>query len=401
MSLPLRNLRSWLSCGVILASAGLTARAEEPSKEGVEFFEKNVRPLLVEQCYECHDGSKGMPVKSGLRLDLREGVLRGGNSGTPAIVPGDAERSRLIRAVRRIDPDLKMPPKHALSEPQVATLVNWVNLGAPDPRTSAASFASTPVKKASELWAFHKPVKPPLPEVKQADWVRTPVDRFILSELEKHNLKASPEADRRTLIRRATYDLLGLPPTAEEVDAFVADPSPDAYDKLIDRLLASPHYGERWGRYWLDLARYSDTKGYAYDREERRFVHAHAYRDWVIRAFNEDMPYDRFLLLQIAADQVGPADGARRPDDLAASGFLTVGRRFLGVVHDVIDDRIDTLMRTTQAMTVACARCHDHKFDPIPTADYYSLYGVFAGSTERFARLETAPAKTPAQLEYE
>jgi hypothetical protein len=267
-------------------------------------------------------------------------------------------------------------------------------------RTVSAPAALIP-KPTRDFWSFKKPVESALPDVKDPAWVRTRMDRFILAKLEEKGLAPSPEADRRTLIRRASFDLLGLPPTAQEVEAFVADRSPGAYEKLIDRLLASPRYGERWGRYWLDLARYSDTKGYAYAREERQFFHAHNYRDWVIAAFNEDMPYDRFLRLQIAGDQIGPADGARLPDDLAAMGFLTVGRRFLGVVPDIVDDRIDVTMRTTMGLTVGCARCHDHKFDPIPTADYYSLYGVFAGSTERTVCLKTDPERTEAYVKYE
>jgi hypothetical protein len=209
--------------------------------------------------------------------------------------------------------------------------------------------------------------------------VRTPVDRFVLAELEARGLEPVGEADRRTWIRRATFDLHGLPPTAEEVRAFDEDGSEDAFERVVDRLLASPRYGERWGRHWLDVARYADTKGYVYDdREESRYVHSHVYRDWVIRALNEDMPYDRFLELQVAADQV-----VGKGRDLAAMGFLTLGRRFLGVSHDIIDDRIDVVTRGMLGLTVACARCHDHKFDPIPTEDYYSLYGVFDSSTER------------------
>ncbi len=224
------------------------------------------------------------------------------------------------------------------------------------------------IAASAEHWAF-QPLKP----VKAAG-----VDEFIHHKLREQGLKPSPRADARTLIRRASLDLTGLPPSPEETEAFVRDASPDAYPRLIERLLASPHYGEQWARHWLDVARYSDTKGYVYAREEKNWVHATPYRDWVVRSLNADMSYDRFLLLQLAADQVVPP----RSPDLAAMGFLTLGRRFLGVSHDIIDDRIDVVMRGTQALTVACARCHDHKFDPIPTRDYYSLYGIFQSSAE-------------------
>ena len=204
------------------------------------------------------------------------------------------------------------------------------------------------------------------------------IDEFISAKLREQGLSPSLRADRRTLIRRATFDLTGLPPSSAEVEAFVKDQSPDAYARMIERLLASPHYGEQWARHWLDVARYSDTKGYVYAREEKRWVHAWVYRDWVVRALNEDMPYDRFVRLQIAADQMVPAGSP----DLAAMGYLTIGRRFLGVMHDIIDDRIDVVTRGMLGLTVACARCHDHKYDPIPTKDYYSLYGVFRSSAE-------------------
>ncbi len=225
-----------------------------------------------------------------------------------------------------------------------------------------------------------------MPSIKSGDWVRTPVDAFILAGLEAAGLSPSPEADRRTLIRRATFDLTGLPPTPGEVDAFVHDQRPDAYDRLIDRLLASPRYGERWGRHWLDVARYADTKGYVFN-QERRYPYSYTYRDYVIRAFNEDKPYDRFVIEQIAADRLGLKDDDA-PGDLAALGFLTVGRRYLNNNEDIIDDRIDVVTRGLLGLTVACARCHDHKFDPIPTDDYYSLFGIFASSVE--------PADPPA-----
>ena len=400
------------SLALRLTSAA-AAKPAPPSAEGVEFFERQVRPVLVEQCYKCH-GPDGK-AKGGLRLDTRDGVLRGGDSG-PAVVPGDAKGSRLVESVRYGNPDLQMPPKHRLPAAQVADLARWVEMGAPDPRAGDPAAPPPPARPAAEHWSFRRPTAAAEPAVRDAAWPRNGVDRFVLTALEARGLKPSPEADPRTLARRVTFDLTGLPPTPAEVDAFAADPSADAYDRLVDRLLASPRYGERWGRYWLDLARYSDTKGYVYAREERQFVHAHAYRDWVIAALNRDLPYDRFLALQIAGDQMAGQPGAVAgepgttagasaatdvaPSDLAAMGFLTVGRRFLGVTHDIIDDRIDVLSRTTQGLTVACARCHDHKFDPIPTADYYSLYGVFAASTERLLPLGKAPADSEAGRAY-
>ena len=365
-----------------LVSFALPLRAAGLRADGVEFFEARIRPVLVERCYKCHS-AEAEKLKGSLRLDSREGVLKGGESGKPAVVPRDVEKSRLIEAIRYRNDELQMPPTKAggkLREDQIADFVAWVEAGAPDPRT--ANPADRPASVAARShWAFKPPRTPAVPTVKETRWPKTSVDFFILSKLETKGLQPSPPADKRTLIRRASFDLTGLPPRPEEVDAFLADKSGDAFARVVDGLLSSPRYGERWGRYWLDVARYSDTKGYVYtDREEGRFVQSHAYRDWVIAAFNGDMPYDRFLRLQIAADRIAPAGD---PSDLAAAGFLTLGRRFLGVVHDIIDDRIDVVMRGTQGLTVGCARCHDHKFDPIPTRDYYSLYGVFNGSTER------------------
>jgi len=244
--------------------------------------------------------------------------------------------------------------------------------------TSAVSAATEPPPDARQHWAFHAPREGTPPKVKNSRWAKTDIDRFILARLEAAGIAPARPADPRTLLRRMSFDITGLPPTNEEIEEFTraARKNRDAaIDQIISRLLASPRYGERWGRHWLDVARFSDTKGYVYAREERRFVHASAYRDWVIRAFNDDLPYDRFLLLQIAADQLVPADSP----DLAAMGFITGGRRFIGVTHDIIDDRIDTVTRGALALTVACARCHDHKYDPISTGEYYSLYGVFHG----------------------
>ncbi len=356
-------------CGAAVAAA--------PDAAGIEFFEKHVRPVFVEHCYKCHS-AEAEKVKGAFLLDTREGLLKGGDTG-PAIVPGDVEKSLLIKAVRYANEDLQMPPAKAggkLSAAQIADLVAWVKMGAPDPRSQKSEVRGQ--KSADMHWAFKRVTEPAVPVVKGKALVRTPVDNFILAKLEEKKLTLSPPADKRTLIRRATFDLTGLPPTPAEVEAFVADKSPEAFAKVVDRLLASPRYGERWGRYWLDIARYADTKGYVFE-EERRYPYSYTYRDWVIRALNEDLPYDQFVTQQIAADLL-PLGEDKRP--LAALGFLTLGRRFLNNPPDIIDDRIDVVTRGTMGLTVTCARCHDHKFDPIPTKDYYSLYGVFASCNE-------------------
>jgi hypothetical protein len=345
---------------------------------GVEFFEQKVRPVLVDTCYKCHSASADK-VKGGLLLDTRDGLLKGGDSGA-AIAPGDPEKSLLIKAVRYTDENLQMPPKNKkLSAEQISALEQWVKMGAPDPRTNASVFAATwSVDQAKKHWAFQPVRSPEPPKVKETKWIGSPIDNFVLAKLKAKGLTPSSRADKRTLIRRATYDLTGLPPTAEEVEAFVADKSPDPFAKVIDRLLASPRYGERWARYWLDIARYADTKGYVFE-EERRYPFAYTYRDYVIRSFNEDLPFDQFVVQQLAADQLDLGED-KRP--LAALGFLTLGRRFLNNQPDIIDDRIDTMSRGLMGLTVSCARCHDHKFDPVTTKDYYSLYGVFASSEE-------------------
>jgi hypothetical protein len=377
-------------CLLIALGCGPLLRAEE----GGEFFEKRIRPVLVAECYKCHS-AQSEKLKGGLRLDTREGARKGGESGKPAVVPGDEAASSLLEAIRYENADLQMPPKKQLGRGVVEDFAAWIRMGAPDPRSEAVA---TPAVDPLKHWAFQPVRAVDLPRVKDTAWCATPIDAFVLSKLQAAGLKPATAADRRTLIRRAYYDLWGLPPSFEEVEAFEKDDSADAFEKVVDRLLASPRYGERWGRYWLDLARYADTKGYVYgDREEVRFVHSHNYRDWVIRALNGDMPYDRFVKLQIAADQM---DTSR--EDLAAMGFLTLGRRFLGVMEDIVDDRIDVVTRTTQGLSVGCARCHDHKFDPIPTADYYSLFGVFAGSSERTVPLVgTAAEKSTEYAAYE
>jgi mono/diheme cytochrome c family protein len=342
--------------------------------EETEFFEKRVRPVLAEQCYSCHGEKK---TKADLRLDSRAAILKGSDLG-PVVVAGKPEESSLIKSIRH-EGDSKMPEKaDKLPDEQIAALAEWVKIGMPWPENDRPATAGAE-EAAKSHWSWQTLRKPAVPEVKdQSGWSKSELDRFVLTKLEEKGIAPSPLAPKRTLIRRATFDLTGLPPTAEEIDAFEKDNSPDAFAQLVDRLLASPRYGERWGRYWLDVARYADTKGYVF-QEERRYAFSYTYRDWVIRAFNEDLPYDQFVIQQLAGDQVATAED---PRPMAALGFLTLGRRFLNSQPDIIDDRIDVASRGLMGLTVACARCHDHKFDPISQKDYYALYGVFASSKE-------------------
>jgi hypothetical protein len=405
--------RSALTLGIIgLLHLCATAPGAEaaPDAAGVEFFEAKVRPVLVEQCYKCHSASAGK-TKGGLRLDTWEGMAKGGKSGVAGVVAGKPDLSGLINAVRYGEDGAQMPPDGKLSAEKIGVLEAWVKMGAPYPKNApgiaaapAGAAAGHPVAMTVDegrgFWSFRRPVEQKVPEAAGVlgAWGKNEIDRFVLAKLAEKGLAPSPEADKRTLIRRATFDLTGLPATADEVEAFVSDASPDAYEKLIDRLLASPRYGERWGRHWLDVARYADTKGYVFE-EERRYAFSYTYRDWVVRAFNEDLPYDQFLVQQIAADRL-ELKADKRP--LAALGFLTLGRRFINNQQDIIDDRIDVVTRGTMGLTVSCARCHDHKYDPIPTADYYSLYGVFASSVEpKELPLLGVDEKTPDREAFE
>jgi len=392
-----------IQLALLAATIALPARAAD-SAAGHDFFENKIRPLLIEHCLKCHDGTATDKPKGGLALDTRAGWEKGGENG-PAIIPGQPDKSLFIRSIRYTDKELQMPPKgKQLTAQQIALFEEWVRLGAPDPRTGKPS--GPPLSDPNVVknhWAFQpvrQPKVPALPREVISKGIisnrpgkpkaalstqslitnySSPIDAFVLAKLAPKHWPLSPPADKRTLIRRACFDLHGLPPSMAEVEAFVADKSPDAFAKLVDRLLASPRYGERWGRHWLDVARYADTKGYLAGDEQRRFAFSYTYRDYVIRSFNEDTPYDRFLTEQIAADQLQLGEDKRA---LAGLGFLTLGRRFLNNVHDIIDDRIDVVTRGTMALTVQCGRCHDHKYDPVSTAEYYSLYGVFASSQE-------------------
>jgi hypothetical protein len=373
-------LRQVAQCwGFLCLCMAAVASAQTPTPEQLSFFESKVRPVLVERCYSCHSSKAKTPF-AGLKLDSREGHLRGGDRG-PSVIPGKPEDSLLIQAVRH--KVVQMPPGAKLPDEQVQALEQWVRMGAPWPEERSSmvpSGAAGPDTRASH-WAWQ-----PLRLRRHL-----PVDQFIEQQLSAKGLALSPPADRRTLIRRLSYDLTGLPPTFEDTVAFVADPSPQATEKLVDRLIASPQFGERWARYWLDLARYSDA-GF----NNVRFPYAFTYRDWVIQAFNTDMPYDQFVRRQLAADRLNDQK------HLPALGLLSLGYNppRATLIPDKVDDRIDVVSRTFLALTVSCARCHDHKYDPIPTKDYYSLYGVFVNSFEPEVPAVVDSAATPLDAFY-
>jgi hypothetical protein len=361
-----------------------TLPAAEPTADAIAFFEKDVRPLLVQKCQKCHGPQK---QESGLRLDSQAALLKGGERG-PAVIPGKAEQSLLIVAIRQHG-DLKMPPGGKLSDAKIATLTRWVAEGAAWPNEKGAlGTRSGPITEQERRhWAFQPIADPPVPKVHDGAWPLTDVDRFILAHLEAQGLKPVPSADKRTLIRRVTFDLTGLPPTPEEIHAFLADNAPGAFERVVDRLLASKHYGERWGRHWLDVARYADTAGDGADYPVRE---AYKYRNWVIDAFNADKPYDDFLREQIAGDilaKQGPPElyAAR----VTATGFLAIGKRYgydvnADFQHLDFADVIESVGRSLLGLSLGCARCHDHKYDPVNMGDYYALYGILQSTTWPF-----------------
>ncbi len=358
--------------------------------EDFEFFEKHVRPVLVKRCYGCH-GANSKPIHGGLTVDTKEGLLRGGKSGVPAIVPGD-EKSLLIRAVQGRAADLKMPPGKPIPEEKINALVEWVKSGAPDPRNGSApalpAVSSYDWEKAKQHWAFQpvRDTKPPA--AASSEWNGNGVDRFIKAKLDEKALKPQPRASKQALIRRVTYSLTGLPPTPSEVKAFLADTAPNAFERVVDRLLASRQYGEHWGRHWLDLVRYADTAG---DASDFPIPEMYRYRNYVIRSFNSDKPYGEFLSEQIAGDVLPAKDEEDRRDKIVATSYLAASRRFgqtMGEFHLTIDDTLDNLGKAALGLTAGCARCHDHKFDPIPTRDYYAMAGIFQSSRYAHAGLE-------------
>ena len=428
-----------------LAAPAQSAQSAQPDPgadaEGLALFEKKVRPVLASSCYKCHSASSEK-LKGGLKVDSREALLQGGDGG-PAIVPGKPDESPLIHAVRYDHDDLQMPPKQKLHEAAVADLVKWVEMGAPWPTAgqssgpssspagttgAAVGGAAAPARPVSqqamyeklrrEHWAWQpvRPVEPPT--VKNGAWPMDDVDRFVLAKLEAAGLTPVGPADRAAVIRRVTFDLTGLPPTPQEVEAFRNDNSARAFEKVVDRLLASPQFGERWGRHWLDVARYGESTG---STRNYPYPHAWRYRDYVIDSFNADKPYDRFITEQVAGDLLPFSTPAQRNEQLVATGLLAMGIKDLNerdavkFTMDNVDEQIDVVGRAVLATTISCARCHDHKFDPIPTDDYYALAGIFrstqilSGFTNRrggankyaldtrlLARLESPESEDPA-----
>ena len=355
--------------------------ADDSDKAGHAFFEKKIRPVLVRYCYECHGEEK---QESDLRLDNYKDLMRGGATG-PAVVANNLDESLIIHVLKYEDEELQMPPEQKLSDEIIDDFVKWIEMGVPHP--DAASVKIEPRKDSvnweteREFWSFQPVSNPPIPTSNNTNWATQSLDHFILAGLEKQGLTPAPQADRTTLIRRATFALTGLPPTPEQIDTFLKDRSNNAYEKLIERLLESPAYGERWGRFWLDVVRYADSNGL-----DENIAHGNAwrYRDYVIKAFNDDMPYDQFITEQIAGDLLeNSSDKQTINRRLVATGFLVLGPKVLAegdeerLAMDIIDEQLDTIGRALMGMTIGCARCHDHKFDPISTEDYYALASIF------------------------
>jgi cytochrome c553 len=373
---------AWLA----LVAVAPPARGQtDPSEAAIDFFEKKVRPILVNHCSNCHSAETN--AKGGLRVDDRNGLLTGGNGG-PAVVPGEPARSQMLARVKHKDPKKRMPQEdRPLTEAEVADLTTWIREGAAWPPVHVPASLGKPKpayeKLKKEHWAWQPLTDPKVPAVRDTAWPRDDVDRFLLAGLEAKQLAPVADADRLALLRRVTFDLIGLPPAPAAIDAFLADPSADAFAKVVDRLLGAPQFGERWGRHWLDVARYGESTG---PSRNIPYPHAWKYRDYVIAAMNADIPFDRFLQEQIAGDLVSANSRSERDRLLTATGFLALGvkdvnQRFkVRFIMDNVDEQIDAITRSVLALTVSCARCHDHKFDPIPTTDYYALAGIFTST---------------------
>jgi hypothetical protein len=389
---PSKNAMRLIAFALLLTSAAATY-AQTPDAKGIEFFEQKIRPVLVEHCYRCHseDAAKNKKLKAGLFVDSRAGLLKGGEEG-PSVVPGKPKEGLLMNALRH--EKLQMPPANKLSAEIIADFEKWIAMGAPDPRDGAVKSAKREidVEEGRKFWSFQPLAKTAPPTVMNSEWARTPIDRFILAKLEAKDLRPNAMASREKLLRRAYFDLIGLPPTPEERESFLNDASPDAYSKLIQRLLQSPQYGERWARHWLDVVRYAESGGYEFDGDRPGAFH---YRDWVIRALNDDMPYDQFVRMQLAGDKLKPGDY----DAIAATGFLVAGP-FPGQItakteerirYDHLDDMLSTIGSSMLGLTLGCVRCHEHKYDPIPQMDYYKLLAAIGKTTFTNVKVDPKP----------
>jgi hypothetical protein len=373
--------------------------ADKPTQEQLAFFEKKIRPVLVESCYKCHS-AEAEKIKGGLTLDTREGIRKGGETGS-IIQPGNPDRSKLIASLKHKNPDTAMPPKGKLPDNVVADFETWVKMGAPDPRDGKVVEAPrkyvVDLEKGREFWAFKPPVRAEIPKTKNQ--ITNPIDAFIGAKLEAKGLTPINPADKRTLIRRVYLDLTGLPPSSDDVEAFLADTAPNAYEKVVDKLLASEHFGERWGRHWLDIARYAESSGKTVNMN---YPHAWRYRDYVIEAFNKDKPYDVFIKEQLAGDLMTTSDPKLKAERLIATGFLALGPKTLNEQNgtqfelDVVDEQIDVTTQAFLGITAACARCHDHKFDPIPQKDYYALAGIFRSTETCYGTIRFVQSNRPA-----
>jgi hypothetical protein len=384
-------LRTALVVVLLAPSVGTAAEPPVPDAKALEFFENKIRPVLVEHCYKCHseEAAKDKKLKGGLKLDTKAGLLKGGDTGA-AMVPGKLDAGTLLKSLK-YEGEVQMPPKGKLPDAVVKDFEKWIADGAADPRTSVVvKPVGIDIEKGKQFWSFVAPKEPPVPNGAQSA-----IDAFVRAKLAEKGLKPVAKADKRTLIRRAAYDLTGLPPSPEAVEAFLKDESPDAFAKVIDALLASPQYGEKWARHWLDVARYAEDQAHTFGVKPK--TQAWRYRDWVIAALNADMPYDTFVKLQIAGDMMpdAPADPFTK---LAGLGYLGLGAEYYKntaaaqAIAEELDDRVDTLTRGFLGVTVACARCHDHKFDPFPTKDYYSIAGIYMGTN-----MSDAPLAPPGQ----
>ena len=397
----------------ILASATALIAIEDAPKpasdsipaEQRDFFEKKIRPVLADKCYKCH-AQHSEKIKGGLTLDTREGIRRGGDNG-PAVSPGNLKDSLLIEALHHTNKDFAMPPEKAggkLPDAVIADFEKWVQMGAPDPRDGTAKVVEKyDVEEARKWWSFHPVKKPAAPAIKDAGWPRGDLDKFVLAGLEAKGLKPVADADKLTLLRRVYFDLIGLPPTQEEIRAFVdgSNETHSSYEQIVDKLLASPQFGERWGRHWLDVARFAESSG---KDVNIAFPHAWRYRDYVIAAFNADKPFDQFIREQIAGDLLPSKDQKEQAELLVATGFLAIGTKGLNEMNprqfalDVADEQIDAVSQAVLGLTVSCARCHDHKFDPIPQRDYYALAGIFLSTETRYGTAQGIQNRHGAEL---